>query len=81
MESDCEEWRIWGRKCSTKQKRQSGLSCQGELRERVRERKGERKRRRDGKEMLSALSNNALTTSVAEINSCGHTWTSVTFSV
>lgn len=32
MRCDCEEWRIAARKCSTRQKRQSGLSCEGKLR-------------------------------------------------
>lgn len=52
-----------GRKCSTKKKGQPGLSWQGELRGRDRKRESERETR-DGKEMLSALSNNALTTRV-----------------
>lgn len=45
IECDCEEWMISGRKCSTKHKRQSGLSWQGRLREReTREREREMER-------------------------------------
>lgn len=46
MESDCEEWRLLGGKCSTKQKRQSGLSWHGEQRKTKK-----REKERETKEM------------------------------
>lgn len=66
MQIDCDEWRTLGRKCSTKQKRQSGLSWQAERTERESKRDRAMERR-----CFSALSNNALATSVAEIKSSG----------
>lgn len=66
MQIDCDEWRTLGRKCSMQQKRQSGLSWQAERTERESKRDGAMERR-----CFSALSNNALATSVAEIKSSG----------
>lgn len=63
MESDSDEFKILGRKYLTKLKRLSGLSWQAELRE--------SETKRDGAEMLSPLSNNALTNYAAAIKSCG----------
>lgn len=42
MESDCEEWRILGRKCSTKQKRQAGSQLAGRTK-----REGKKKKKRE----------------------------------
>lgn len=71
MESDCDEWRILGRKCSTKQK---GRLVSAGRQNNERDSKGDREMER---EMLSAVSNNALTISVAEIKSSGLISTSI----